>query len=184
MPTELAHVTAARTKAQAAPLAAAVVHLENLIHAIKWCEDQDGTAPTMRIKTEESAAVADVLRAMVDKPAPVVPVFLAVYIGTTNDVNGNPRRGWYVSRLDGQEVARSKVGKLGETQPAFTAWVEEGYNGTSAPVDAVARVLGMPTKTWNDIAAVRALVHETGRINVTPGEYPDARKLPRFGGAS
>lgn len=119
------------------------------------------------------------------QPAPAAtpaPVFLAVYIATANDVNGNPRRGWYVSRLDGQEVARSKVGKLGETAPVYTAWVEEGYNGTSAPVDAVARVLGMPTKTWNDIAAVRALIHETGRINVTPGEYRDARKLPRFGG--
>jgi hypothetical protein len=97
------------------------------------------------------------------------PVFLAIYIGCNNDVNGNPRRGWYVHDL--------------RDPSAPVTWVEEGYHGQSAPVDAVARVLGMPTATWRDVAAVRALVRETGRINVTPGEYRDARKLPRFGGA-
>lgn len=100
-------------------------------------------------------------------PTPPAPRFFCVYIGTTNDTNGNPRRGWYVHDL--------------ADPSAPVTWIEEGYRGTSAPVDEVARVLGMPVATWRDVAAVRELVRETGRIDVTPGEYRAARKLPRFG---
>ena len=115
----------------------------------------------------------------------MTPIYLAIYIGTTNDTNGNPRRGWYVSRLDGEPmIPDAPTDRKGETAPAYTCWVEEGYHGQSAPVDAIARHLNMPTATWRDIAAVKALVRETGRIEVTPGEYRSARKLPRFGGAS
>ena len=120
-------------------------------------------------------------------PAPL-PVFLAVYIGTANDTNGNPRRGWYVSRLNGAPIIPAHpTGRKGETCPVYTCWVEEGYHGATAPVYAVAEHLGMPTRTWANVAAVRELVRETGRISVTPGEYRDARKLPALpvgGGAS
>lgn len=120
-----------------------------------------------------------------DSNTPPHPTFLAVYIGTTNDTNGNPRRGWYVSRLDGAPMLENApTDRKGETAPAWTCWVEEGYNGTAAPVNAIASLLGMPARTWNDIAAVKALIHETGRIEVTPAEYRSARKLPRVGGAT
>ena len=116
----------------------------------------------------------------------MTPIYLAIYIATTNDTNGNPRRGWYVSRLDGEPMIPELPpnGRNSGKDPAYTCWVEEGYHGQSAPVDAIARRLNMPTATWRDIAAVKALVRETGRIEVTPGEYRSARKLPRFGGAS
>lgn len=170
MPTEPAHVTAARTKAQARPLAAAVEHLDHLIFAI------NSVGPTNpRIKTEESAAVADVLRAMAEKPAPVspaLPVFLAVYIGCNNDVNGNPRRGWCVSDL--------------RDPNAPMTWIDERDGSFPWPAFVVA--LGLPVVEgedyWQARDRARPYVHETGRINVAPGEYRDARKLPRFGGAS
>ena len=101
-------------------------------------------------------------------PTPPSPRFLAIYIGTTNDTNGNPRRGWYIYDL--------------ADNSAPVTWIEEGYRGWSAPVYDIAAHLGMSTATWADIAAARALVRETGRIDVTPGEYRAARKLPRFGG--
>ena len=97
-----------------------------------------------------------------------MPLFLAIYIGTTNDTNGNPRRGWYVSRLDG-------------TMP--TAFVDEGYHGRDAlylallpETDADRNPNGSRKYEWRDRA--RAMVHESGRIEVTPGEYRSARKLP------
>lgn len=113
------------------------------------------------------------------------PRFLAIYIGTTNDTNGNPRRGWYVSRLDGRPMLENApTDRKGETAPAYTCWVEEGYNGTRALLGAVCPAnveAGETSRAWMERA--RSTVHETGRINVTPGEYRDARKLPRVGGA-
>ena len=97
--------------------------------------------------------------------------YFAVYIGTTNDTNGNPRRGWLV-----HEPGNDSAG---------VRWVEEGYNGRDALYSAVSprtdadeNPNGSPRHDWRGRA--RSLVYETGRINVTPGEYRDARKLPRF----
>lgn len=101
---------------------------------------------------------------------PTAPRFFAVYIGTTNDTNGNPRRGWYVHDL--------------ADPSAPVTWIEEGYHGQSAARSAVADYFGMPTLTSRNMDAVRELVRETGRIDVTPGEYRAARKLPRFGGGA
>jgi hypothetical protein len=120
-------------------------------------------------------------------PPPVVPRFLAVYIAARNDTNGNPRRGWYVSRLDGQPMLKdAPTGRKGEKAPAYTCWVEEGYDGFGALHRAIGNAAGLPlpADVRADREMVRAMVHETGRINVTPGEYRDARKLPRVGGAS
>jgi hypothetical protein len=118
--------------------------------------------------------------------APPSPTFLAVYIGTTNDTNGNPRRGWYVSRLDGAPMIAEVPpnGRNAGKDAAYTCWVEEGYGGRQS----LLRVIGgtfepgeVTTSAYN--VRVSALVHETGRIGVTPGEYRSARKLPRVGGA-
>jgi len=107
------------------------------------------------------------------------PVFLAVYIATTNDTNGNPRRGWYVSRLDGAPIIPAHpTGRKGETAPVYTCWVEEGYRGSFALVSTIAGHFEVYARTGAEIDAARALVRETGRISVTPGEYRDARKLP------
>lgn len=101
----------------------------------------------------------------------MTPIFFLVYIGTTNDTNGNPRRGWYVHRLD---------------YGAPTTWVEEGYGNFPWPELAVA--CGIPGADTMDYFtardAARPYVRDSGRIDVTPGEYRAARKLPRFGGAS
>lgn len=106
-----------------------------------------------------------------DTAAPVVPVFLAVYIATTNDTNGGPRRGWYVSRFD---------------HSAPRQWIEGGYG--NFPWAGFATALALPVipgEDWYDTERrVRPYVYVTGRINVPPGEYRAARKLPRFGGAS
>lgn len=114
------------------------------------------------------------------------PRFLAVYVGTTNDTNGNPRRGWYVSRLDGAPMLENApTGRKGETAPAYTCWVEEGYAGRDALYRTVAQDEPRgdeSMRAWMERA--RSTVHETGRIEVTPGEYRSARKLPRVGGAS
>lgn len=101
-------------------------------------------------------------------PAPPAPRYFAIYIGTTNDTNGNPRRGWLMYDLNPETSG-------------IATWIEEGYRGMSAPVDEVARVLGLPSRTWGEVSYLRSLVRETGRIDVTPGEYRAARKLPRFG---
>ena len=124
--------------------------------------------------------------------APPPPIFLAVYIGTTNDTNGNPRRGWYVSRLDGEPMIPEVPpnGRNSGKGAAYTCWVEEGYAGRFALKCAVAGPAlpselaghGIDCRAYADRA--RSLVHETGRIEVTPGEYRAARKLPRVGGAS
>lgn len=93
--------------------------------------------------------------------------YFAVYIGTTNDTNGNPRRGWLV-----HEPGNDGAG---------VRWVEEGYSGRDA-LNVIARVaFNDPDATTDECRGfVRREVYETGRINVTPGEYRDARKLPRF----
>lgn len=123
------------------------------------------------------------------KPA---PVFLAVYIGTTNDTNGNPRRGWYVSRLDGAPVATIPTDRKGEAVPVYTAWVEEGYRGRDSLYSIIAGApqhgevygpesggcAGCTNRAYDDRA--RSLLYETGRIEVTSGEYRNARKLPRL----
>lgn len=95
------------------------------------------------------------------------PRYFAVYIGTTNDTNGNPRRGWLVHDL--------------ADRSAPVTWCEEGYCGRTSLDAAAADVLGMSLATWRGVTDVRALVPVTGRIDVTPGEYRAARKLPRFG---
>lgn len=41
---------------------------------------------------------------------------MLIYIGTTNDTNGNPRRGWIHTDNDGQALG----------------WIEEGYEGRGA----------------------------------------------------
>ena len=115
------------------------------------------------------------------------PKFLAVYIGCNNDTNGNPRRGWYVSRLDGRPMLAEVPpnGRNAGKDAAYTCWVEEGYGGRSALDHAINEatgdVKGEHIRDYLD--RVRALVRETGRIEVTPGEYRSARKLPRVGGA-
>lgn len=96
-----------------------------------------------------------------------MPLFLAIYIGTTNDTNGNPRRGWYVH-------------KLGTDEPV--TFIDEGYG--NFPWAAFATATGRPAKDGEPWYSVRdrmaGLVHVTGRIDVTPGEYRSACKLPRF----
>jgi hypothetical protein len=41
---------------------------------------------------------------------------MLIYIGTTNDTNGNPRRGWIRTDNEGQALE----------------WIEEGYEGRGA----------------------------------------------------
>lgn len=98
------------------------------------------------------------------------PRFFCVYIGTTNDRNGNPRRGWYVHDL---------------ADPSAPAtWIEEGYRGRGALHALPMAALNDPTISgWAASDWIGLNVRETGRIDVTPGEYRAARKLPRFGGA-
>ena len=67
----------------------------------------------------------------------------AVYVGTKNDVNGNPRRGWLVD--------------VGNT----TVFVNEGYVGRAALKKACPNA-----------------VERFSRIEITPGEYRNLRKLP------
>lgn len=97
--------------------------------------------------------------------APVpAPRYLAIYIGAPNDTNGNPRRGWYVHDL---------------TDPsAPVTWIEEGYGNFPWPTFAAR--LGLGECSYYD-DRLRALVRQTGRIDVTPSEYRAASKLPRFG---
>lgn len=130
------------------------------------------------------SALSDVIEAA--RTVTPSPTFLAVYIGTTNDTNGNPRRGWYVSRLDGVPMIAEVPpnGRNAGKDAVYTCWVEEGYNGTRALLGAVcpARTdVEETSRAWMERA--RSTVHETGQINVTPSEYRDARKLPRVGGA-
>lgn len=178
MPTEPAHVIAARANAQARPLATAGAHLRHLVNAIRYTDEHAAThGGHLTIKTEEAEAVAAVVLDLAAKPA--TPVYLAVYIGTTNDTNGDPRRGWYVSRIDGKPVQGAD----------YTAWIEEGYGNFPWGVFAVRLGLSVapetPGRPWYEARdAASPYVRMTGRINVTPGEYRDARKLPRFGGAA
>lgn len=100
------------------------------------------------------------------------PRFFCVYIAAPNDRNGNPRRGWYVHDL---------------ADPfAPVTWIEEGYG--NFPWPEFARLLGMPEVPGRDYFDerdwCRTYIRETGRIDVTPGEYRAARKLPRFGGGA
>ena len=124
----------------------------------------------------------------------MTPIYLAIYIATTNDTNGNPRRGWYVSRLDGEPMIPELPpnGRNSGKDPAYTCWVEEGHSGRGAlrlvHESALGRTLLDPRRTpaerTADYAAAMLLVRETGRIEVTPAEYRSARKLPRFGGGA
>jgi hypothetical protein len=41
---------------------------------------------------------------------------MLIYIGTTNTINGNPRRGWIRTTAAGQPIG----------------WIEEGYEGSAA----------------------------------------------------
>ena len=94
-------------------------------------------------------------------------ILLFVYIGTTNDTSGNPRRGWMVTDL---------------RNPGQTQWIEEGYG--DFPWAAVARELDQPVgpdERWYNIRdRIGGMVYVTGRIEVTPGEYRAARSLPTF----
>lgn len=164
MPTDPAILATVADNARRSPLSTLVAHLSHLVNAVEWAN----TSPErLTVKVDEARAVLDAVATT--PPTPPAPRFFAVYIGTTNDTNGNPRRGWLMYDLNP------------ETRGIAT-WIEEGYRGTSAPVDDVARVLGLPSRTWGEVSYLRSLVRETGRIDVTPGEYRAARKLPRFGG--
>lgn len=92
--------------------------------------------------------------------------YFAVYINAGNDTNGNPRRGWIVYDL--------------VTPNDGATWIEEGYG--NFPWPTFAELLGIDAADYFDARdKVRPYIRETGRINVTPGEYRDARKLPRLG---
>lgn len=101
-------------------------------------------------------------------PTPT-PRFFAVYIAAPNDRNGNPRRGWYVHDLADPN--------------AEVTWIEEGYG--SFPWPAFSSALGLPSAVggdyWTCRDEARPYICVSGRIDVTPGEYRDARKFPRFG---
>jgi hypothetical protein len=67
--------------------------------------------------------------------------YTAVYVGTKNDTNGNPRRGWAIySAITG----------------VLHTFVDEGYNGRAALAEA-------------GFANLEA--NATGRIDITPGQY-------------
>lgn len=153
-------------------------------HSLISHEEEQANAARIIACVNACEGMADPAADIAALRAPRGPVYLAVYIGTTNDTNGNPRRGWYVSRLDGAPVIAA--GRNSGTDASYTCWVEEGYNGDDALYGVVSRVSGIHTgsSVGRDRDAARALVHETGCINVTPGEYRDARRLPRFGGAA
>lgn len=159
-------------------------------HSLISHEEEQANAARIIACVNACEGMADPAADIAALRAPRGPVFLAVYIGTTNDVNGNPRRGWYVSRIDGAPVIPEVPpnGRNSGKGAAYTCWVEEGYSGDGALLAAVATAAGHVTDykgdKWAQRDRARALVHETGRINVTPGEYRHARKLPRFGGAS
>lgn len=113
---------------------------------------------------------------------PTTPIFLAIYIAAVNDSNGNPRRGWYVSRLDGQPVIPEVPpnGHNSGKAPVYTAWIEDGYGNFPWPTFATA--LGIETTSYYDARdKAQPYVYETRRIGAAPGEYRAARKLPRFG---
>ena len=142
-----------------------------LDRAAKYLTHPDVTALPFALPSSGVALACEQLAAEV-RATPPTPRFFAVYIGTTNDTNGNPRRGWYVHDL--------------ADRSAPVTWCEEGYG--NFPWPAFARVLGLPSATSGDYWAcrdeARPYVRETGRIDVTPGEYRSARKLPRFGGGA
>lgn len=73
----------------------------------------------------------------------------AVYVGTKNDVNGNPRRGWLVDTGGGRAV-----------------FVDEGYGGRQSLKQAC------PTATQ------RFDSYKYGPLQVEPGEYRALKKLP------
>ena len=173
MPTDPAILATVADAARRSPLATLVVHRGHLVNAAEWAN----TSPErLAIKVDEARAVLDAIATT--PPTPPAPRFLAIYIGTTNDTNGNPRRGWYVYDLrpDGAPVS----------------WVEEGYGNFPWPAVAAAvaaengaRGLPVPSLLALDYFKARdyarPYVRESGRIDVTPGEYRAARKLPRFG---
>lgn len=188
MPTEPTHdypadIETSRISAGRSPLFTAAVHLAGLVRDIRSAQAR---GECLSIPTEAADAVAGVAtlaaQAAADKPTPHNPIFLAVYVKTTNSRNGNPRRGWYVRRIDGEPLADGPRGADGRTPPAWLAWVEEGYDGVSALHNAARGWLadrGLPPR-----ANLNSMFCWTGPINVTPNEYRAAQKLPRFGGVS
>jgi hypothetical protein len=70
---------------------------------------------------------------------------VAIYLATTNDRNGNPRRGWLIVET---------------TTGASVEFVDEGYLGHAALV-----------KRYGPNTGARLAQTAVGRINVTPGEY-------------
>ena len=164
MPTDPAILAAVSDFARRSPLAALVQHLAHLVNAAEWAN----TSPDrLTIKVDEARAVLDAIATM--PPTPPAPRYLAIYIGTTNDTNGNPRRGWYVFDL--------------VTPNDGTTWIEEGYGNFPWPTFAAR--LGLDAADYFDARdKARPYVRELGRIDVTPGEYRAARRLPRFGGGA
>lgn len=75
----------------------------------------------------------------------------AVRVATTNDANGNPRRGWIVTLTVDDERK--------------TTWIEEGYRGRSAVQEDLPWLVGTAD-----------LVDGAVHINVQPKEYNRLRK--------
>ncbi len=77
-----------------------------------------------------------------------------VHIRTTNDTNGNPRRGWLLTM--------NAMTDSGEVSHLSRCMVDEGYRGAQAVEDAMPWLAG-PEVTW---AMANAL-----EVNVQPKEY-------------
>jgi hypothetical protein len=83
---------------------------------------------------------------------------IAVRVKTTNDTNGNPRRGWVIASAENGETV---------------AFIDEGYAGD--------RALHVSLAGW--YGEYECTV--TGALQVTPGQYRDLKraKLPVGGNA-
>lgn len=77
-----------------------------------------------------------------------------VHICTSNDINGNPRRGWLLTM--------NAMADDGTTSHLSRCLVDEGYRGAQAVGDALPYLVG-PELTW---AMANAL-----EVNVQPKEY-------------
>ena len=86
---------------------------------------------------------------------------------TTNDVNGNPRRGWLIGLVT---IETSPVYHVSHRN---IAWADEGYEGNAALDRALHKALG---DRHDPVDSPRKLAADLGTVRVTPSEYRAIRK--------
>jgi len=85
---------------------------------------------------------------------------------TTNDTNGNPRRGWLIGRI-GE--------RAGHTFHAAIAWAEEEYLGNAALEHALEAIKPFSPHGL----AHRAVACDLGTVQVAPREFKAIRAAGR-----